>query len=199
MVILAGYWHPGDIHARYREHGRFANMRILIATPLYPPEVADAAAYAKELATKLSKEHEVRVVAYAHLPEEVSGVRMIAIDKHAPRLSRLMKFRRAFALAARDADAVLAINGASVELPVLFNRPSAPLVFCVADKAAHARGGFLERLAFSRARAVIQNIPPRRPEILPLDPEPTEALAAYETSWNAHLSSLLKHFNHATH
>ncbi len=170
-------------------------MRILIATPLYPPEVADAAAYAKELATRLAKDHAVVVVAYAHLPEKVTGVRVVEIDKRQPRLARLRAFRKALSREARDADAVIAINGASVELPILFAL-GAPFVFCVADKAAHARGGILERLAFFRARTVVSEVPPHRPEILPLEPEPTEALAAWEKAWQTHLAklfSLLKH------
>lgn len=164
-------------------------MRIVIATPLYPPEIADAAAYTKELARRLVVAHTVTVVAYTHLPEHVPGVTVITVDKRRSRLSRLLAFRAALARALKDADALIAVNGASVELPLLFTkRPHT--IFWVADKAAHARAGVLERLASGRAHTVVHDLPLPRPEILPLEPEPREALAAYEQSWESHLKSL---------
>lgn len=166
-------------------------MRIVIASPLYPPEIAAAAAYAKELARRLAKNHAVTVVAYTHLPEEVPGVTVMSIEKRQPRLKRLLAFRRMFSAAAKDADAVLAINGASVELPILLSPLNhASLVYCVADTAAHERAGLLERIAFTRAHAVLTTTPPPRPEILPFAPPPMTALAAYEAAWTEHLRAL---------
>lgn len=175
-------------------------MRVLIVTPLYPPEVADAALYAKELARRFSKSHKVTVVTYAHLPEEACGVSVVTIDKRQPRLVRLRAFREALVLALKNADIVLAINGASVELPLLLTPipKSVPLVFCTADAVAHARAGLIERLAFARADTVVRELPQRRPEILPLEPEPTEALAAYEASWATHLRALESLFSHVS-
>ena len=171
-------------------------MQILIATPLYPPEVADAAVYAKELARRLSEGHEVTVLAYAHLPEELPRVQIITIEKRQSRSERLRAFRHAFAQAVRDTDAVIVVNGASTELPILFSRRTVPLVFCIADKAAHAHGGIVERLSFLRADAIVSDPPPRRPEILPLEPEPTEALAAWDAVWDTHVQALEKIFSH---
>lgn len=171
-------------------------MRILIATPLYPPEVADAAAYAKELARRLSKNHEVAVVAYAHLPEMLPKVRVVTIEKRRPRLMRLRAFRAALAREAARADAVVALNGASVELPLIFGI-KVPIIFCIADRAAHAHAGMLERLARARARAVVHDAPPQKSEILPLEPRPTAALAAWEAAWQAHTARLNALFIHA--
>ncbi len=175
-------------------------MRILIVTPLYPPEVADAAVYAKELALRLSKNHKVTVIAYTHLPEEVRGVSIVTIDKRKQRFARLRAFRKAFIHAVKNTDAVLAINGASVELPLLFTffPRSVPLIFCIADVAAHLRGGLIEHLSFARADAIVRELPPRCPEILPFEPRPTEALTAYEASWTAHLRTLELLFSHVS-
>ena len=175
-------------------------MKVLIVTPLYPPEVADAAAYTKELARRISKDHEVTVVAYAHLPEKVPDVSVVTIDKRQPRLARLRAFRKELARAVKHTDVVLAINGASVELPLLLTHlsKSVRLIFCIADATAHARAGFIERLMLARADAVVRELPPHRPEILPLESEPTEALAAYESAWTTHLYRLELLFTHVS-
>ncbi|MBU6323782.1 MAG: hypothetical protein KGI41_02790 [Patescibacteria group bacterium] len=170
-------------------------MRIVIATPLYPPEIADAAAYAKELARRLAKDHAVTVVAYAHLPEELPGVRVVTVEKRQPRFARLRAFRSALARESKDADAVIAINGASVELPLILAHFPAPALFVLADASAHARAGLLERFARGRARAVVGSVPAQKPEILPLEPEPTAALAAWNATWHAHLVQFEKIFN----
>lgn len=177
-------------------------MRILIATPLYPPEVAEPAPYAKELAQRLAKDHEVSVVAYAHLPEAIPGVRMHAVDKRRSRFVRLIALTWQLFRAARRADAVLVVNGASTELPALAVSYAlrTPLFFVVADRAAHERAvlakSALEARAFARAKHVFTELPLPRPEILPLDPEPTEELAAYEKSWEAHLALLANALHH---
>jgi len=172
-------------------------MRVLIATPLYPPEVAAAAAYSKELARRLAQSHDVTVVAYAHLPEELPGVRVVSVEKRQSRFARLRAFRRAFTREAADADAVIAINGSSIELPILTVRIEALPILVLADANAHARAGLLERLARARARAVVTNVPGPKPEILPLEPEPTDMLAAWEATWQHHLSALNSSLGHA--
>ncbi len=164
-------------------------MRIVLATPLYPPEIADAAIYAKELARRLSVRHEVTVVAYTHLPEELPGVRVVTVDKHQPRLMRLRAFHKALRETARSTNMLIAVNGASVELPLLFGGP-APFILCIADKIAHKRRCLLTSIVSIRARAVIKDIPDSKPEILPLEPEPTHALAAWDAAWQEHIHTL---------
>lgn len=178
-------------------------MRIVLATPLYPPEIAEPAPYAKELARRLSETYEVVVVAYSHLPEELSNVRVSATDKRQPLSMRLIACTRALIRETSSADVLYAINGASVELPFIiasfFIR--ARRIFCIADTRAHASQNFLsrvlERLARVRAHIVIEKLPPPRPEILPFAPRPVEAIAAYEAAWKQHLQTLDSLFNHA--
>lgn len=179
-------------------------MNIVLATPLYPPDIAQPASYIKELARRLGKEHSVTIVTYGRLPEQVEKVRILAIDKRAPLPLRLARFTVALLRAARQADVVYAENGSSVELPVtlitLLTR--CPLVMHLGDAAAHARAQrrpllrFLERLAVRRARVVLAEMPPQRPEILPFRPPPTATLATYEQSWSTHLRELENTFVH---
>ena len=183
---------------------RFRYMRIVLATPLYPPEIAEPGPYIKELAKRLVKLHKVTIVAYARLPEKVPGVHIVAVDKRQPLLRRLISFFFALLHAAREADIIYAMNGASVELPValLSLFMSRPLIIRIGDTAAHerARSGWLrsiERSAFARAHRVITDGPAPRPEILPFEAFPAEKLGAYERSWEEHLRMLEDLFTHA--
>jgi glycosyltransferase involved in cell wall biosynthesis len=184
---------------------RFAVMKIVVATPLYPPEIGDPAPYVKELAKRLQGRHEVTVVAYGRLPEQVPGVRIISVDKRRPLPARLLAYTRALARAAKSADLIYAMNGASVELPTLILSliSRTPIIFGIADGIAHKRAEqrlavhVLERIALAHARAVVRTFPMPRPEILPLAPRPEEALRAYEKSWQTHLDMLDSLFHHA--
>lgn len=82
-------------------------MKLVIATPLYPPEIGGPATYAKLLALGLpSKGIEVELVKFSEV-------------RHLPKFIRnYVYYRRVFA-AARDANAVLALDPVSVGLPAL--------------------------------------------------------------------------------
>lgn len=174
-------------------------MKILLATPLYPPDIAPPAPYIKELARKLSNNHEVVVLAYGRLPEKVPGVKIVTVDKRRPLFLRLIAYIFALLRAARSADLLYAENGPSVELPaaLLTFILRTPLVLHIGDARAEARGGVIARLARSRAKTVVTDIPNERPEILPFSPRPEAGLEAYESSWIKHLSLLENIFTHA--
>jgi hypothetical protein len=70
-------------------------MRILLASPLYPPDIAEPAPYVKELALRLSASHSVTVLTYGKHPETIERVRMHSVDKSTPRLVRLKAYTRA--------------------------------------------------------------------------------------------------------
>jgi hypothetical protein len=180
-------------------------MKIVLSTPLYPPEIAPPAPYIKELAKRLAGRHEVTIVAYGRLPEQVPGVRIIAIDKRQPLVARLAAYTRALNRAAREADIIYAANGASFELPAILARLSlkTPLVIGIADPAARAHSAkslplrLIERIAMRHAHAIIEDMPLARPEINPLLPHPTAELGEYEASWEEHVRMLEGTFNHA--
>ena len=179
-------------------------MKIVLATPLYPPDIAEPAPYVKELARRLAPDHQVTVLAYGRLPEKVPGVTIVAADKRHPLLVRLFLYTIALWRAARSADLIYAQNGPSIELPVavvnFFLRR--PLMARWGDEAAHAYAQkkfmrrTMERLAFGGAKTVMDS-PLPRPEILPLEPRPTAALAAWEESWQAHVRELTQQFHDA--
>lgn len=200
-------------------------MRILLVTPLYPPDIADPAPYVKELARRLAKSHTVSVLAFNHLPERVPGVTIHTIEKNRPLPVRLFKMFTAIWKHGRDADVLYVQNGPSTELPatlvtLLLRKP---LILRLGDEAAlrFADKQFLlrtvQRLAIRKARINIVHSselhekisfrcgvdcsrllerPPEQPEILPFHGRPNAALGDYERTWEAHIKALEKLFTY---
>lgn len=174
-------------------------MRVVIATPLYPPDTAPQAVYVKELARRLSIEHTVTVVAYGSYPEQIPGVDIIAVSKRHAKPLRLLAFAWALYRATRTADILYAENGPSVELPVwlLTLLPHPKLVVHMGDPHAATRAEIsashrlLLRGMTKRATHVETSTPLVRPEILPLQPRPDLELRTYEDSWRQHVSLIL--------
>lgn len=180
-------------------------MKITLATPLYPPDIAEQACYVKEVATRLvNMGHDITVVAYAHIPEKIPGVRIITVSKRTPLLIRFIAFAKALAHAAHETDVVYMENGPSVELPTILISLIArrPFVMHIGDKAASKRAEkntflqYIGRVARKRARAVIIDIPIKRPEVLPFQQVSTAERAAYDASWETHVNSLMGIFTH---
>lgn len=173
-------------------------MKILITTPLYPPDIAPPAPYIKELAGRLAKEHTVTILTYGHLPEKIQGVSFVCIDKRRPLALRLLRFSTTLFKKAARADIIFSENGASVELPVglaaLLTRT--PLVLHFGDSAALNKAKksrllrTIHRFALRQATATVGKSPEPKPEILPFDPIPQEKLTSYENSWKVHMDKL---------
>lgn len=180
-------------------------MKIVLATPLYPPDVTWPAPYIKELARRLSPAHEISIVTYGDLPEQVEGVEIVSISKRVPRLMRLMRYTRALLKAAGKADVIYAENGPSVELPLVVASfvSRTPIIFHTGDERARVNSQksaplrALYSAAQSSAKKAASDSPLPRPEILPLDEYPTNEMAAYEASWQKHLEALEDLFTYA--
>ena len=181
-------------------------MRILIASPLYPPDIAEPAPYIKELARRLSDTHSVTIATYAKFPERVDGVKIIYTSKGRPLPLRLAAFTYLLWKAAREADVMYAENGPSVELPVAIVAllTNTPLYVHLGDQAAHGRAQkhfvirTIERFFLLQAKQTVPHSPLSRPEILPFEARPNKELANFEQSWQEHISilkNILKHEN----
>ncbi len=180
-------------------------MRIVVASPLYPPDIAAPAPYVKELATRLSTGHEVTLVVYGRLPEPIPGVRIVSVPKDRPAPLRMIHFFFALVSAMRNADRVYVENGSSVELPAALASLMTGQRFVIhrGDPDAHVRAqkngvrSFIERFAESRAVSVVEDAPLPRPEIMPLEAPPMESEVAYAASWKRHLEELAPLLSHA--
>src|SRR3989344_9578793 len=94
-------------------------MKIVIAAPLYPPEIGGPATYAKLLLEGLSQKGiEVDIVKFSEV-------------RHLPKLIRHYAYYRRVLRSARGADAVLALDPASVGLPAMYAARKAKKPFVV--------------------------------------------------------------------
>lgn len=197
-------------------------MKILLVTPLFPPDTAPLAVYTKTLATQLSITNDVTVLQYGCLPESVENVKFISLDKRAPTILRLLKCTYALMKIRTHFDIIYVQNGPSVEIPLflLHLLTNTPYIIRLGDQQALNRSCAhkLHRTIFKKvledADAVIMpptfsseciqvthgtiiDDPHEKPEILPYDPYPTRALSSYDDSWKAHIDALLVLFEHA--
>ena len=105
-------------------------MRLVIATPLYPPEIGGPATYAKLLYEELpGKNIAVEVITFADV-------------RHYPKIVRHYVYYRRVLKAARSADIVLALDPVSVGLPAMCAAQKArkPLVVKIVGDYAWEQG-----------------------------------------------------------
>lgn len=173
-------------------------MRILIITPLFPPDVTVPASYAKELSTRLLESgHQVTVLLYGHHPEAISGVTYRTVSKQQNILPRLINFTRMLFMLRSQADYFVLLNGPSTELPFALLTPflKSPAILINNDTDATHNKSFLRRLIRTWIlRSGVKHLTPAgavlvRSEIHPLLPFPTQAREAYNSAWDAHLKS----------
>lgn len=94
-------------------------MKILIATPIYPPEIGGPAIYTKELVERWHKEHTVTVVAITNNTEELHGSTLVPVNKQRSLPLRLFTFFVAVYTASKDADVLYVQNAMAAGLPTV--------------------------------------------------------------------------------
>jgi glycosyltransferase involved in cell wall biosynthesis len=94
-------------------------MKIILATPLYPPEIEHLSTYVKDLAEHLKNDHQITVLAYAGQVEKTSGVNIFTINKHQPLWLRILVYTFKLFKLARSADLIYAQNAVASGLPAI--------------------------------------------------------------------------------
>lgn len=94
-------------------------MKIIIATPIYPPEIGGPATYTKELVKRLHKQHDLTVVALTNNQNELPGSTLLPVDKQKKLPIRLWLFFKAVYRAAKDADVMYVQNAMAAGLPTV--------------------------------------------------------------------------------
>lgn len=200
----------------------FEHMKVLIVTPLYPPDIAPLAQYVKELGTRLREHMEVTIVAYGQFPEKIDEVTIHPVTKNALLPFRLASLFCRLWVISKKVDCIYLQNGASVELPVFFLSfiTRTRIIFRLGDPVAlsNSKKRFPLRVLLTSlmkrvSHVVVHDVgdkplipvpvpmsvvktPNLRPEILPFTPYPTAELVVYEDLWKSHLTDLIEIFHH---
>src|SRR3989344_3517365 len=103
----------------YSDYGTLLHVKIVLATPVYPPEIGGPATYIKELAPRLKGEHKITIVAYASTSEQIPGTKLITVSKRRPLPVRLVIYFFKLYRAARGADVLYVQNGVASGLPAV--------------------------------------------------------------------------------
>lgn len=104
--------------------------KLLIATPIYPPEIGGPATYTKELTERLSGEYEIEIITFGDTISSpiFPNTKLHLIDKNNLMPIRLIKFFFKLILIIRNFDIVYVQNAMAAGLPValalkLFKKP----------------------------------------------------------------------------
>lgn len=116
-------------------------MRLLLVTPVFPPDIGRLETYVKAFSARLAKRHQVTVVTYGEVPERVADVRVVAVSKGDKTFRRLLRFTFRLWREAKGARALFVYDGASVGVPALVvgGLRGIPVVRCVMDDEAYRR------------------------------------------------------------
>ncbi|KKS83300.1 MAG: Phosphatidylinositol glycan-class A [Parcubacteria group bacterium GW2011_GWA2_43_11] len=94
-------------------------MHIVIATPLFPPELGVPAEYVFTLAQELKNSHKVTIVTYANHVEEIEGVRIVSVSKSHALPLRLFLYTRELIRLSRNANALYVQRAVASGLPAI--------------------------------------------------------------------------------
>ncbi len=94
-------------------------MRIILATPIYPPDAGGPATYTVELAERIRAEHHVVIVAYTDNIEGVPSTHLIGVSKKYPLPFRLIKYYFVLLREAKQSDLIYVQNAVAAGLPAV--------------------------------------------------------------------------------
>lgn len=176
-------------------------MKILILSPLFPPDTGASARYTKELTSRLALKHEVTTLMFGSLPELVPKAKLHSIDKLSTPLMRTWRLLQTLPGLIKNHDVLLIQNGPSVELAcalvLIFTKRKAILMISDAPALARTKKNtflnIVHQQLMNRVDAAFteqESWPIARPVVHPLKPKPDTELSVWEQSWDTHLSKL---------
>ncbi len=175
-------------------------MKILILSPLFPPDIGAPASYVKTLVSQLT-EHDVTLLLYGYLPESASQTKIITIDKRRSIFFLLTSSFFTLLKASRKTDLIIINNGPSTELPawVASFFIKTPMILCESDPlASKTSANGLYRIIHSlctKRMNKIHTLPEDeheylKPEKLPFSTFDTVAETTRQQWWKQHISEL---------
>lgn len=94
-------------------------MKIIIATPIYPPEIGGPATYTKELCGRLASTYDITVITYTNSADAFPNTRLIPVGKGRPLPIRLAVFFKKLLRVSKGAQIIYVQNAMAAGLPVV--------------------------------------------------------------------------------
>ncbi|MBU3968912.1 glycosyltransferase family 4 protein [Patescibacteria group bacterium] len=94
-------------------------MKIVIATPVYPPEIGGPATYTVELVNRIKNKHNIIIVTFADNPIILDRIKFLYTSKKRPLPIRLLLFFLKLLFASRSADVIYVQNAMAAGLPAM--------------------------------------------------------------------------------
>lgn len=94
-------------------------MKILLATPVYPPEIGGPATYTVEIVERLHNNHDIKIVALADNPKVLDGASLTTISKKQRIWTRLWKTYKAILKEGKDRDVIYVQNALAAGFPAV--------------------------------------------------------------------------------
>lgn len=91
-------------------------MKIIITTPLFPPEIAEPAPYVKKVSQYLAKKHEPSILAYSNAPKNSLNSNIKSIAKNQATPLRLLSYFFKLLHITKNSDIIYAQSGISTSL-----------------------------------------------------------------------------------
>lgn len=116
-------------------------MKIVIATPLYTPEIVEPAPYVKKISELLRQKYKITIVAYTNNQDNIQGTKLLAVKKNQPTVFRLLKYTLSLLRATYGAQAIYVPNGIASSLPatIISFLTRTPLIIKVTNDEAWER------------------------------------------------------------
>lgn len=175
-------------------------MKILILSPLFPPDTGAPASYVKDLAERLAGEYDTTLLVYGYLPENVTGASISTVDKRALLPLRLLSYTKSL-LQQSDHNLVIVNNAPSIELPLLLVSLFKKNVYILIESdpialKASKRGWYkvLHKIVQDRSKKIVvlaEETNYKKAEILPFVEFDAASEARRQTWWSTHLNHLL--------
>lgn len=93
-------------------------MKIIIATPIYPPEIGGPATYTKELCERFAHTHDITVITYTNSADAFPNTHLVPVGKGRPLPIRLAVFFVKLLRASKGTDIIYVQNAMAAGLPV---------------------------------------------------------------------------------
>ncbi len=94
-------------------------MKIILATPLFPPEIGDVATYVKDVLGYLRLNNQVQILTYAGVVEDTGGLEIFTVEKRQFIFFRIWQYFIKLLKLAKEADLIYVQNSVAVSLPAV--------------------------------------------------------------------------------